>query len=172
MWGMPELELPVTGAGLAPLPEAFRRGPQISDSPAGTVLAFDFGEKRIGVAVGEQELRLAHPLATIHAEDNTRRFAAIRALVEEWRPVALVVGLPLHMDDTAHAMTARASRFARQLEGRYNLPVALVDERMTSREASELLHDAGVAAKRQKPVRDQVAAQRILQSWFEQHDDQ
>ncbi len=169
MWGMPELEPPVTGAGAAPLPDAFRRGLQISFPRTGTVLAFDFGEKRIGVAVGEQELQTAHPLATIHAEENARRFAAIAALVDEWRPVALVVGLPLHMDDSAHAMTARASRFARQLEGRFGLPVALVDERMTTREASELLRDAGVAAKRQKPVRDQVAAQRILQSWFEQH---
>src|SRR6187401_3279713 len=82
----------------------------------GTILAFDFGERRIGVAVGETQLGVAHPLITIASERVQARFDAIAALVAEWRPVTLVVGLPLHMDGTVHAMTARAQRFARQLE--------------------------------------------------------
>ena len=134
--------------------------------PSGTVLALDFGEQRIGVAVGEQQIAIAHPLTTINAGQSRARFDAIAALIAEWQPGRLVVGLPLHMDDTEHALTARVRRFARQLEGRFRLPVTLVDERMTTREATRLLHEAGLDARRQKPVRDQVAAQRILESYF------
>ena len=141
----------------------------IAIAGSGTVLAFDFGEKRIGVAVGETQLALAHPLTTIASEQTQARFEAIARLVAEWQPRLLVVGLPLHMDDTEHALTARARRFARQLEGRFNLPVALVDERLSTYAATEMLHAAGVAARRQKPVRDQVAAQTILQAYFDQH---
>jgi putative Holliday junction resolvase len=133
----------------------------------GTILAFDFGERRIGVALGESALGVAHPLTTIAAERTGLRFDAIAALIDEWKPAALVVGLPLHLDDTPHALTARARRFARQLEGRFGLPVELVDERLTTREAATMLREAGVEARRQKPVRDQVAAQRILQDYFE-----
>lgn len=136
---------------------------------AGTVLAFDFGEKRIGVAVGETQLALAHPLTTIASEQAQMRFAAISNLITEWSPQFLVVGLPLHMDDSEHPMTARARRFARQLEGRFNLPVCLVDERLSTQAATDMLHDAGVAARRHKPVRDQMAAQTILQTYFDQH---
>src|SRR6185369_13503304 len=89
----------------------------------GTMIAFDFGERRIGVAVGESQLGLAHPLATITSERSQTRFDSIAALIAEWRPVTLVVGLPLHMDGTEHELTARARRFARQLEGRFQLPV-------------------------------------------------
>ena len=133
----------------------------------GTILAFDFGERRVGVAVGEGELGLAHPLTTIASERTDQRFDAIAALIAEWKPARLVVGLPLHMDDTPHAMTARARRFARQLEGRFKLPVELVDERLTTREAASMLHEAGVESRRQKTVRDQVAAQRILQAYLD-----
>ena len=133
----------------------------------GTSLAFDFGERRAGVAVGEGELGMAHPLTTIATELTDRCFDAIAALIAEWKPSRLVVGLPLHMDDTEHAMTARARRFARRLEGRFNLPVELVDERLTTREAESMLHEAGVGSRRQKPVRDQVAAPRILQAYLD-----
>lgn len=133
----------------------------------GTILAFDFGERRVGVAVGEGELGMAHPLTTIATERTDRRFDAIAALIAEWKPSRLVVGLPRHMDDTEHAMTARARRFARRLEGRFNLPVELVDERLTTREAESMLHEAGVDSRRQRPVRDRVAAQRILQAYLD-----
>src|SRR5512138_3062191 len=92
----------------------------------GTVLAFDFGTRKIGVAVGNTMLRVAHPLTTIRAEAPAARFAAIAALVAEWRPSQLIVGRPLNDDGSEHEMTARADRFARQLEGRFGLPVARV----------------------------------------------
>ena len=91
----------------------------------GTVLAFDFGLARIGVAVGETETGNAHPLTAIAEEVNAVRFAAIEALLAEWKPASLVVGLPTHLDGSEHAMTARCRRFANQLHGRYGLPVAL-----------------------------------------------
>ena len=133
------------------------------------MLAVDFGEKRIGVAVGETQLAMAHPLTTIASEQTQARFTAIAGLILEWHPRLLVVGLPLHMDDSEHAVTARARRFARQLEGRFNLPVVLVDERLSTYAATEMLHAAGVSARRQKPVRDQIAAQTILQAYFDHH---
>ena len=170
MWGMPKVnaETGITKGERPPLPHP---GPAVPVAPtrSGTILAFDFGEKRIGVAVGETLLALAHPLTTIAAEQTGVRFDAIARLIAEWRPCLLVVGLPVHMDDTEHALTARAQRFGRQLEGRFNLPVAMVDERLSTSEAVFLLHAAGVNARRQRPVRDQVAAQTILQDYFDQH---
>ena len=92
-----------------------------------TVLAFDFGLRRIGVAVGESLLGSARALTTIDAEDNDTRFAAISRLVAEWQPQQLVVGLALALDGTEHEMTQRCRRFAHQLEGRFRFNVALVD---------------------------------------------
>jgi putative holliday junction resolvase len=133
----------------------------------GTVLAFDFGTRRIGVALGNTMLRTAHPLTTIAGEAKAARFAAIDALLAEWQPVLLVVGRPVHADGAAHDMTARAERFARQLAGRSGLPVARVDERHTTREASARLIAEGVRGEARKAVQDQVAAQLILQTWFD-----
>ena len=133
----------------------------------GTVLAFDYGTRRVGVAVGNTVVRVAHPLTTIDDEANAGRFAAIAALIGEWQPALLVVGRPVHADGKAHDMTARAERFARQLEGRFGLPVARVDERYTTVDAEAALAAAGVRATERKAVRDQAAAQRILQSWFD-----
>lgn len=134
----------------------------------GAVLAFDFGRKRIGVAVGNTALKLAHPLTTIHGEKNDQRFAAIHALIKEWQPVLLVVGLPSHSDGTAHEMTHLCRRFARRLTGRFSIPAVLVDERYTSRTASAALHQAGIPGRKQKPFLDQIAAQHILQSFFDE----
>jgi putative holliday junction resolvase len=141
----------------------------------GTVLAFDFGEKRIGVAVGEWTLRQAHPLLVIHGEANADRFAAIAALISEWQPTSLVVGLPVSLDGAAHAMTARATRFANQLRGRFSLPVAYADERLSSVEAEERLRESGSHAKSSgknakshKAHLDALAAQIILEGYFEQ----
>jgi putative Holliday junction resolvase len=134
---------------------------------AGTVLAFDFGEKRIGVAVGDTLLKLAHPLTTLSAESNEQRFAAIAALIGEWRPALLVVGLPAHLDGVEHAMSAQCRRFARRLEGRYGLKTLLVDERLSSAAASEDLAEIGIRGRKQKTALDQVAAQRILQSFLD-----
>ncbi|TMH22926.1 MAG: Holliday junction resolvase RuvX [Betaproteobacteria bacterium] len=136
-------------------------------APAGSVLAFDFGTQRIGVAVGETGIGVAHPLATIAAKSGRERFESIRALIEEWQPVLLVVGLPTHADGTAHAMTARALRFARQLEGRFGLPVTCCDERHTTQDAELALRGAGVRGRAGRTVRDRVAAQLILQAYLD-----
>ena len=133
----------------------------------GCVLAFDFGEKRVGVAVGDWETRIAHALTTLEGEARAERFARIAALIGEWRPGALVVGLPVHLDGGEHEMTRRCRRFARQLEGRFGLPVALVDERLTSLAAEARLAEAGVYGRARKAALDSVAAQEILQSYFD-----
>lgn len=133
----------------------------------GTVLAFDFGTKRIGVAVGETQLGQAHPLTVIRTESNEQRFDAIGKLVAEWQPAALVVGLPTHADGTAHEMTARCRRFAERLQRRFDLPVSLADERLTSLDAEARLRETGRNAKAAKPLLDAVAAQLILQTWLD-----
>jgi len=138
-----------------------------SAPPAGTILAFDFGTRRIGVAVGESLTRLAHPLTTIAAERRDDRFAAIAKLVDEWRPALLLVGLPTHADGEEHELTASARRFARQLEGRFGVTVVLADERFTTRAATESLAATGVKARSQRGMRDQVAAQLILQAYLD-----
>ena len=140
---------------------------------SGTVLAFDFGEKRIGVATGALETRIAHPLETISSESNDVKFARIGALIGEWKPVLLVVGLPFHIDGTEHDLTRLARKFSHRLNGRFNLPVALVDERLSSVEAESNLREAGVTGRDQKQHLDAVAAQTILQSFFDnRHHDQ
>jgi len=133
----------------------------------GTVLAFDFGEKRIGVATGETLLASAHPLTVIRAESNDERFAAIGKLIAEWQPEQLVVGLPTHADGTPHEMTRLATKFAERLQKRFNLPVAMADERLSSLDAEARLRETGRNAKSAKPLLDAVAAQLILQTWFE-----
>jgi putative holliday junction resolvase len=133
----------------------------------GTILAFDFGEKRIGVAVGNLEVRLAHPLAMISHTNTVESFESVAVLIEEWQPVLLVVGLPTHADGSEHELTRRSRRFARRLEGRFGIKTILVDERYTSIDATAALREAGVKGKKQKPLLDQVAAQLILQSYFD-----
>ena len=133
----------------------------------GTVLAFDFGEKRIGVAVGETMLKVAHPLTTINAEQNEIKFTQISELIKEWRACLLVVGLPMHMDGESHLLTQLSKKFAQRLEGRFNLPVVMVDERLSSFDAAQNLSAAGVKGIKQKAMLDAVAAQSILQSYFD-----
>lgn len=135
-----------------------------------TVLAFDFGTRKIGVAVGNTVVRVAHPLTTIVGEANAQRFAAIDALVAEWEPGALVVGRPLAEDGAGQEMTARAERFARQLASRCGLPVTRVDERFTSRAAAAALGAAGLRGRARAAANDAVAAQLILQSWFDEQE--
>ena len=148
---------------------------------AETLLAFDFGEKRIGVAVGNSLLRHASALKTLHAVTVSERFAAVAAVLEEWHPQRLVVGIPRRADGTAHTMTARCERFANQLHGRFGLPVERVDERYTSVEAESRRRDVhrlarnrgagdegGRAAVKHLADIDPLAAEIILQSYFEQ----
>jgi len=131
-----------------------------------TVLAFDFGAKRIGVAVGNTALRISHPLATIAFEDNRRRLEAIAALVAEWQPQHIVVGLPRLADGTEHPLAPAVGRFVRRLQARFGLPVAVVDETLTSWEGSRELAQAGVRGRSQKAHLDSMAARSILDTWF------
>ena len=131
------------------------------------MLAFDFGTRRIGVAVGNTLTRVARPLTTIHQSRDDERFAAIATLLDEWQPDVLVVGIPVHADGAAHTTTARAQQFARALSGRFQLPVELADERWTTQLAQTALDQAGTGGRKGRVVRDQVAAQIILQGWFD-----
>lgn len=136
------------------MPERAERSARVN-SPR-TILAFDFGLRRIGVAVGEPELGTAHPLPAV------ARFAQIEKLVEQWKPAQLVVGLPVSVEGNPHAMTRQAQDFARRLERRFKLPVARVDERYTSVEAESRLR--GV----KKKAIDSVAAQLLLEQYFDE----
>lgn len=136
-------------------------------APAGTTLAFDFGEVRIGVAQGDAEVGLSHPLTTITGGSNEAKFEAVAKLVGEWQPVQFVVGLPVHADGTEHELTRLSRKFGRRLQGRFKLPVYWVDERMSSLYAESLLAEVQVFGRKQKAVLDQVAAQAILQGFFE-----
>ena len=134
----------------------------------GTLLGFDFGLARIGVATGELETGQASALTTLHDESNDARFKAIAALIAEWRPVALVVGLPTHLDGTEHELTARCRRFANQLHGRFGLPVFTADERLSSVAADADLAAAGRTDWRErKAVLDAAAARIILQTFLD-----
>ena len=131
-------------------------------------MGFDFGTVRIGVAVGETITGLAHPLTMIASEPLAQRFEQIGALLAEWRPHQIVVGLPTHLDGTEHEMTQRCRRFGNQLHGRFNLPVTWVDERLSSAEAEQRLQQAGQSARAAKANVDAVAAQILLQQWLDQ----
>ncbi|CAD85578.1 MULTISPECIES: Holliday junction resolvase RuvX [Nitrosomonas] len=141
--------------------------PDMTSASSGTVLAFDFGKRRIGVAIGEHELRMAHPLTTIDQSMTRPRFEKIAELIEAWQPVLLVVGLSVHADGTEHEITRLCRRFARRLEGRFRIPVALADERYTTVIARSVLEEVGVTGKKQRPMLDQIAAQHILQTYFD-----
>ncbi|MDO9237942.1 MAG: Holliday junction resolvase RuvX [Aquabacterium sp.] len=104
------------------------------NGPLSTYLAFDYGLKRVGVATGNSLMRTAQPLRTIAAEGDAR-FSQIGLLIAEWRPDALVIGVPFHPDGAEHDNTVRARKFGRQLSGRFHLPVHEVDERYSTTEA-------------------------------------
>jgi putative Holliday junction resolvase len=141
--------------------------PVAATAVPGTVLGFDFGGRRVGIAVGEEILKLAHPLTTIDSEDKAVRFSAIDKLVAEWHPARLVLGLPLAADGSEHEMTKRVRRFARQLEARYGLAVELIDERYSSAAAESGLRGQGVDLREDKAKIDAAAAQIILQDYFD-----
>jgi putative Holliday junction resolvase len=134
----------------------------------GTVLAFDFGEQRIGIAVGEHLIKAASPLMQIDEESNEIRFQIINQLVKEWHPTLLVVGLPLNLEGEETAICQLCRKFARRLNGRFNLPVILIDERYSSAEAENLLAEQGIKGRNQKEKLDQMAAATILQQYFDQ----
>jgi putative Holliday junction resolvase len=128
----------------------------------GTLLGFDFGTKKIGVAVGQSLTGTATPLETLELVNRKPDWKRIKKLIDEWQPQALVVGLPLDVDDSETDATQPARRFSRQLKGRFHLTVHLADERFTSFEARDRL---GHRAKRLEDY-DAVAAKLILETWF------
>lgn len=129
------------------------------------VLGFDFGTRRIGVAVGQGLTRSASALVTLNNRNGAPDWEAIGRLIEQWQPAALVVGLPLNLDGSDHEVTRLARRFGNRLRGRYNLPVYTMDERLSSAAAEALLAEQG---QYDKADVDKVAAQLILQGWLEQ----
>jgi len=126
-----------------------------------TLLGFDYGEKRTGVAVGQSLTLTATGLTTLHSKQQKIDWPAIEALIKEWQPDALVVGIPVHMDGTEQPMTLAARKFSRQLHGRFQLPVFEAEERLTSAEAEQSLGN-----NQDKAAIDQEAARIILQSWL------
>ncbi|HLU62341.1 MAG TPA: Holliday junction resolvase RuvX [Gammaproteobacteria bacterium] len=134
-----------------------------------TLLGFDYGLRRIGVAVGQSLTATASPLPALTARDGVPDWTAIEKLVDEWRPAALVVGVPYNMDGSRQEMTDRAERFGRQLHGRFHLPVHAVDETLSSVAAEERLKEARREGRRgriQKPDIDSAAACVLLETWF------
>ena len=131
----------------------------------GTLLGFDYGTRKIGVAVGQTLTGTANPLETLQLVNHKPDWERIARLIAEWQPEALVVGLPLDVDDSETDATAPALRFSRQLEGRFHLKVHLADERYTSFEARDRL---GHKAKRWEEY-DAMAAKLILETWLDEH---
>ena len=143
-----------------------------------TLLGFDFGTKRIGIAIAQEVTGTANPLTTINAVKHKPDWESISKIIAEWQPDLLVVGLPLHMDGTEQEMTQAARRFSNQLNGRYQIPVALMDERLSSNEAESILNEQSGSASvfrgslfrdsifPDKAQIDMISAQLILQSWM------
>ncbi len=134
---------------------------QSANHGATTLLGFDYGRKRIGVAVGQRLTATATALGTVRARDGKPDWPAISRLITEWKPGALVVGIPYHMDGSEQKMTHAAQRFCRQLEGRYGLPVHYAEERLSSYAVESSAHGRHEV--------DSLAAQLILQDWLQQH---
>ena len=133
-----------------------------------TVLGFDFGLKRIGVAVGNSLIRQAQPLTIVSDATNDAKFAAIEELMKQWQPARCIVGLPRHPDGAEHEMTVRCRRFANQLHGRFGLPIDRIDERYSSLEAEERRRELRAQGRwRASKGVDQIAAQVILERYFE-----
>ena len=137
-----------------------------TEPKAAIFLAFDYGEKYIGVAVGSRHTRRAEPLTTLRGSAKNPDWVRISRLIGEWHPDALVVGLPLNMDGSTNSMTRAARAFGQRLQDRYNLPVHMVDERLSTLAAREILNEAGVPMRRHKARLDKVAAQTILQAFL------
>ena len=131
-----------------------------------TIVAFDFGMKRIGVAVGQTITQSARPLDLLHAKNGEPNWQVVADVIAKWRPQALVVGIPLNMDGTEQRITNHAREFAAKLGEKLNLPVFEIDERLTTKDARERLFEQGGYKALQGGQVDCVAAQLILQNWF------
>ena len=141
-----------------------------------TILGFDFGTKKIGIAVGQSITQTVTPLITLASQNQKPDWETIEKLIKEWQPNILVVGLPVHLDGEEQAMTQAAKKFGNRLNGRFQLPVEFMDERLSSYEAEQRLREIHAMQKnnrkkqtnkRQSPMDiDKIAAQLIVESWF------
>ena len=133
-----------------------------------TLLGFDYGSKRIGVAVGQDLTRNANGLRTLQNNQSGPDWPAIDELIKQWQPDLLVVGMPHNMDDSPHPLAESVRHFGKQLEQRYNLPVVWIDEKLSSLEAEAQLAHSGKSrsGKRDKTNIDKLAAAVILQTWL------
>jgi len=143
-----------------------------------TLLGFDFGTKRIGIAIAQELTGTANPLTTVHAVKHKPDWDSISKIINEWQPDLLIVGLPLHMDGTEQPMTQAARRFSNQLNGRYHIPIELMDERLSSNEAESIISEQSGSSSvsrgslfrdsmfPDKAQIDMISAQLILQSWM------
>lgn len=137
-----------------------------------TLLGFDFGRVRIGVAVGQELIATARPLITLTMRGQHPDWETMSRLIGEWQPDLLVVGVPCHADGSPNQVTRAALSFCQQLQSRYHLPVETIDERLSSRAARDCiaqLSELGRRQRRDKAAIDQIAAALILESWFNRH---
>ena len=133
-----------------------------------TVLAFDFGLRQIGVAVGNTALKTAQPLAVVAAKNGKPDWQVLEKIVQQWQPDLFVVGDPLNMDGSASEMSERAKKFARRMHGRWGTAFEMTDERLSSFEAKQDMRELGHRGDyKEKPI-DSYAAELILQTWFRQ----
>ena len=139
-------------------------------NPPETLLGFDFGTKRIGVAIGQMITKTARPLCVIPAKNGVPHWETIAKLIKDWQPDALVVGVPLNMDGTEQPLTRAAKKFSDLLHERFQLPVHGIDERLSSVEARARLFDAGGYKALKNTAIDSIAAQLILQNWLTRDD--
>ncbi len=144
-----------------------KQDPLLTRTRTDTYLGFDFGNKKIGVAVGQTTTKTASPLQTIRSINQAPDWRSIAKLIQEWLPAGIVVGVSRQADGSDNPITPRMLKFCRQLEGRYQLPVYQQDEALSTFEAKQLLFDeVSVSAGKLWEVQDQLAAQLILQSWL------
>ena len=134
-----------------------------------TVLGFDYGTRRIGVATGQTITASATPLTTLNSINQKPDWETISRLIEQWKPDALIVGLPTYLDGSHSEMTEQALKFSRQLQGRYNLPVHTINETLSSFEAEQALQQHKKIGQQNKQEIDKMAAAIIVQSWLEQN---
>jgi putative holliday junction resolvase len=146
---------------------------------AATVMAFDFGLKRIGVAVGDLELGIAHPVTTLNVATNVERLTAVEKLVAEWQPIQFVIGEAQYEDTVnneahpvAHPIAHLAKKFGNRLTEQYHLPITYVNEFLSSTEAASQLKEQGITGRAQKTQLDAMAAQIILQAFFDEQQTQ
>ncbi|ESS70982.1 putative holliday junction resolvase [Methyloglobulus morosus KoM1] len=147
--------------------DTLRVDPIQAKTPDQTYLGFDFGNKKIGVAVGHLVTGIANPLLTLRSLNQNPDWDGISKLINEWQPAGLVVGISKQLDGSDNLITPRMLKFCRQLGGRYNLPVYQQDETLSTYEAKQMLFDeVNVSATKLWAVQDQLAAQLILQTWL------